>query len=457
MKPDGHDNSLLPPAAPVWVRPLAIIIAALLLANAIAIGLGGQNDLAQAVGPGKAWAISIGKTLGLVAITLLMLQFALSSRLKLLDRAFGLDRLLGLHRYTGATAGVLVLIHPLLIYGAKTDLYTIGALRWELWPVAMGSIALALLVIVVCTSLWRAFILMPYETWRRVHLLVFVVVVAANVHAMVLGSDFARAWVKFTWWPVVFAYAALFVWVKIVKAASLRRRRFTVTGIEPLNYNVCRITLAAPDGVNFRHYPGQFAFLTLHGQGIKAEEHPFTISSPPGRGGTLTFTIKASGDFTKTVPNTKPSDKATVDGPYGRFSHVIRSRPGEALLLVAGGVGITPLLSMLRRLRNSEPGRHVTLIWFNRKQRDIFARDELEQMKQGMPELSVHHVLSEEPDWDGETGLLEVRTLVRLLDESDRAARVFLCGPPPMMTSATSKLRTFGIPRGMIHTERFAL
>ena len=80
---------------------------------------------------------------------------------------------------------------------------------------------------------------------------------------------------------------------------------------------------------------------------VSSEEHPFTISSAPGDDGCLAFTVKASGDYTRALRQAVQGDRARVDGPYGRFSYVLRTQPGQPLLLIAGGVGITPMLSML--------------------------------------------------------------------------------------------------------------
>jgi len=223
----------------------------------------------------------------------------------------------------------------------------------------------------------------------------------------------------------------------------------SVTQVSRNTYNV----LLQPKAKKIDYAPGQFAFLKLYRESLPTEEHPFTISSSPTNGKNISFTIKNSGDYTSTVKYTVPGDRARIDGPYGHFSF-LRYAPCD-LLFIAGGVGITPILSMIRYLRDTNDERSWTLIWGNRTEDDIIFRKEIEQITS--PDRRVIHVLSEQEDWQGERGIIDKPMLDRLLNDNDRNARVFLCGPPPMMTAVRESLRELGIKGGRIHTERFAL
>jgi predicted ferric reductase len=400
-------------------------------------------------------ARSAGKVAGLLAAGLFVMQFVLSARIKALDRAFALDRLLRVHKYFGATAGVLALFHPLLVYTGAAALPK--ALSLQLWPEILGALALLFVLVVVATSLWRVFLEISFETWRAVHQLAFVIVIAVGVHSLALGLDLAAGWARAFWWAMLAAYALLFVWVKVARPIALGKNAFTVRSVDRVTHDTWNIELEAGEGGEFEYLPGQFAFLRLFGEGIKAEEHPFTISSSPSRGGQISFTIKESGDFTKTIGRVKTGDRATVDGPYGRFSHVLHGAGNDDLLLIAGGVGITPLLSMLRFMADSGDTRSVTLVWGNKTERDILFRSEIEALTGTMRDFQVHHVLSNQEDWAGPKGYITADLLGKLLGDGELNRRVFLCGPPVMMDLVSKALRELGVPRRRIHSERFAL
>jgi predicted ferric reductase len=209
----------------------------------------------------------------------------------------------------------------------------------------------------------------------------------------------------------------------------------------------------ALEGRKIEHEPGQFLFIRLLRDGCLSSPHPFTIGSSP-TGDRLVITVKESGDFTSTVGQTKVGDGAYVDAPYGMFTCAGVVAP--SLLLIAGGIGITPMISMLRFLHHTGGDRDTVLLWGNQTEADIAFRDELEQLSSEMTSLQVVHVLSRQDDWPGEKGHVEEQLLSRYLGNLDDPA-VFVCGPPRMIASVTRALRRTGIPRRRIHSERFAL
>ncbi len=396
----------------------------------------------------------IGKVSGLWAATLLIIQFALSSRLKILNKIFGIDKLMIVHRFLGASALTLAILHPLFLY--HSDFYTFGPLKMERWPEILGAAVLTFLVAVVCTSLFRAFLKLDYRYWRIIHQIAFVSVFLAAVHALVIGSEFQSLISKIVCIIILLAYTVLFIWVKFIKPHMLRDNPYEVTEVTALNHNVFNLMLKPVKTSLFEYLPGQFAFLRLFRQGLKTEEHPFTISSSPTNRGYISFTIKNCGDYTSTIGLTKVGDKAAVEAPLGRFSFMMYPRT-EHIILIAGGIGITPLLSMLRYIAQTDNQKHVTLIWANRTVNDTFLPEEFEDILHAMPNLKIHHIMSKQPDYAGLKGYLNEAILKELLNPVLPGARVFLCGPPSMMKLVKGSLRNIGFAKKQIITENFAL
>jgi ferredoxin-NADP reductase len=129
----------------------------------------------------------------------------------------------------------------------------------------------------------------------------------------------------------------------------------------------------------------------------------------------------------------------------------------ERIVFIAGGIGITPLLSMLRYIAQTDSRKSVTLIWANRSIRDTFLPDEFENILHAMPNLKIHHIMSHQPDYPGMKGYLNETILKELLSPVLHSAMVFLCGPPVMMKLIKYSLRKIGFAKNQIITENFAL
>jgi ferredoxin-NADP reductase len=125
--------------------------------------------------------------------------------------------------------------------------------------------------------------------------------------------------------------------------------------------------------------------------------------------------------------------------------------------MIAGGVGITPMLSMLRYMLDMNDERKVTLVWSNRTPEDIVFESEFKEMERQLRGLKVHHVFTRQPGREAESRRLDESDLRNLLAECSRKATVFVCGPPEMMECVHAAVRRIGFPKRAIKMERFAL
>jgi predicted ferric reductase len=406
----------------------------------------------DAVGPLQGNLIVAGRLTAMLATVLIMIQFTLGARLKPLDEAFGLDRILKLHRLTGATAVTLAVLHPILLY--ITPHYVLGPANKALWAEGLGALALTVLLVIAVTSIWRKFLNLSYEAWHRIHYLGFAVVVLVAWHSLAIGSDLQGGWPMWVWVGMLVAYLLLFIWARMIRPRLIMARKWRVERVMPVSHDVWQLDLVPEGHPGVQQVPGQFGLLTIHRDDMRAERHPFTIASPPREDGSVSFTIKESGDYTARIGETPEGAEAIVEAPWGQFCHLRHG--GDRLVMIAGGVGITPILSILRYMAAQGDDRPITLVWGNRTEADIFFAEELEQLQQQL-DLRVLHVLSEQPDYDGETGYVDADLLRSNLNGELDDADVYLCGPTPMMDMVADALADLGVEGSRVHSERFEL
>lgn len=407
-----------------------------------------------------SFVYTIGKNLALVGFAIFAMQFVLSARLKWIERPFGLNLLFSFHKTMAVVASLLVLSHPLFLIlgGGKLSLVLGPEVKWHIW---LGRIALVGLLFHVLLASFRAIIRLNYETWRVVHNVVAVVFLPlAFIHSWNAGGDLQLPAMRVLWVTLFAGTTVAYFWHRVARPMTLRRQPYTVTDVRKEADGVWTVALAPPTGVvRFDFLPGQFHFLTLRRAAhLPVEEHHWTISSSPTEAGVLRSTIKESGDFTATIGETKPGDTAVVYGPFGRFSYVLHPEE-KGLVFIAGGIGITPLMGMLRHMRDTRAERNVTLIYGNTSEPDIAFREELAEMERtGIASLKVMHVLSKpSPAWRGERGRLDEETVTRLCGPLDADRAFYICAPPAAMNQTIRMLRRAGMAAGRIHFERFSL
>jgi predicted ferric reductase len=390
---------------------------------------------------------AIGRILALVGFILVLFQITLSSRFKWLERGLGQDKLLGIHKTAGIVGFAFMLSHPVL--HASSDLLAQGFVTLK-WPMIFGLITVLMALVTVGSAIFYRRLSLKYEGWKKIHWFNFIIVPIIFTHSLLLGSDLASQPPLLVFWYILGGLYVLLVAAILLERIQIRQHLLQVTDVVQETPDTWSLHF---NGGNATHKPGQFLLLSLVHNGRRTEPHPFTISSSP-TSSDLSVSVKAVGDFTTTVKDTTLADGAYVDMPYGTFSFLNHDAPN--LVFIAGGIGITPFISMLRYMVDQKLERNVILLWGNKTEKDIAFRSEMEQMTAVMPSLKVVHVLSNQSEWPGEKGYIDVDLLHKYLDGFENP-QVFVCGPPPMMTKVVHALQRCGVPKARIHFERFAL
>ncbi|MFZ7110695.1 MAG: ferric reductase-like transmembrane domain-containing protein [Desulfatiglandales bacterium] len=438
----------------VFLGVLFIVIGLILLGGVISIPFLYESFTIKYKFGQERIFLRTAKILGLIAGYLLLLQLVWSARLKILDRLFSLNRLLVLHRHLGVSIGALVMLHALLVL-ASEDWETLS-FSITYWPELVGALLLLLILAVAVASRWRQALGLAFDRWWLLHRFgTALAVVALGTHVLFVSDTFEAGPPRNLMFGALGLYAVLYAWVKM-KRLFLRRGCYVVEDISSVASGAYCLRIKPRTRRHLDYAPGQFAFLTLKSQYVSSEEHPFTLSSSPTRSENLQFTIHSSGDWTATVDRLRPGDLAYIDGPFGLFGERL-SRGGKECIMLAGGIGITPMLSMLRYMADRGDKRKITLLWSNRRREHIVYADEFFDLEKKLTGLRVIHILTRDTEHQGETGRLDRPKLQRLLYGCDRKSTVFLCGPPLMMAQVRRSLTAIGFARRSIHTEEFRL
>ncbi len=433
---------------------LAVLLAPALLAPA----LHGPRT-----GDGSSLLSQLSVGMGLLATSLLVCAVVLPSRVRSLTRTLGIDGVLGIHRFVGLAVTLLVGLHIILVVAAKpANVALFDVLHAPARARAAVGAAVALGALVALTVLRRR-LRQRYEVWRWVHLaLAGSVLVLSALHIWWLNHLIRDTAMRALF--TVLAVAALgvlgyrWLWLPIYGP----RREYVVRELRPETSTVSTLVLEPRRDGHRRGYrtlefaPGQFAWLRLN-PSIGAQEHPFTIASSAHLGLWTEFTIRHSGDFTSELRRLQPGSPVWVDGPHGAFTLDLRRCTG--LVMIAGGVGITPMMSMLRTLAHRRDRRPHRLVVVARTLDELLFRAELSQLQQKLDLTVIELLRQPPPSWTGASGAVDEDLLTALLPGTFRRNQLdyYLCGPPAMVTDVLTVLDGLDVPQPRIHTEQFDL
>jgi len=407
--------------------------------------------------PGRAFYRDFSVALGFAGLAMMALQFALTARFRFLKAPYGSDIVYFFHRQISLVAFVLILAHPLLLF--VFDPQTLGLLNvfsapWRARAAVTATLALIALVLI---SIFRKQWKIEYTQWRIWHgFLAAAAVGLGLVHAVLVGYYINTPAKQVLWVGYGLFWVGLLVWVRVIKPLLLLRRPYVIEEVRPERGSAWTLVMR-PDGHRgFRFHPGQFAWITAGSSPFADAEHPFSISSSAEDPKRLSMTIKALGDFTSTVKDMQPGLRVYLDGAFGSFS-VDRHPHARGFVFIAGGIGITPMMSMLSTLADRGDRRPLWLLYANRDWESVTFREELEALKQRL-DLRVIHFLEDPPaDWQGETGYINAEKLARHLppERAQNMYEMFICGPKPMMDAVEKALVQIKVPMGDFHSERF--
>ncbi|MGW2724489.1 ferredoxin reductase family protein [Streptomyces sp. NPDC001492] len=444
-----YERRTAPAVAPAARRSPAGPLLALLWAGAAAVVALWWTDTGSVVGT-AGWLTGAGRIAGLLCGYACAVLVALMARVPLLERRIGSDRVARWHAMAGRYTISLLVAHVVLIllgYAAQDqaslvhETVTVVLDYPEMLKATAGTV---ILLAVGITSVRAVRHRTTYEFWYYVHLLTYAAVFLAFGHQLALGNDFnGHAFATAAWYALYLGVAALVLWFRILAPVRLNlRHRLRVQSVHREAPGVYSVVVRGHRLDEMGARAGQFFRWRFFGEGMGWTSTPYSLSAPPRRD-LLRITVKALGDHSAAVSLLRPGTRVWAEGPYGSLTEDRQTSPKS--LLIAAGVGITPMRALFETL----PGE-VTLLYRARTAEDLALGGELEAIARWRG-AKVLYALNGQ---DGRRPSLTARNL-RATFPDLAAYDVYICGPHGFARDLYEELRDAGVPDRRIHHESF--
>jgi predicted ferric reductase len=405
--------------------------------------------------PARDFWTEFAVALGYSGLAMMGLQIGLTARFRHVTKPWGEDVIYHFHRQISLIAVGLIVTHAVVLTAGRPQMLAPLNMLQAPWSARFAIVSIVALLALVVAALWRVRLKIGYEAWHLSHIILAVVAIAAGIAHMVgSGVYLVDPWKRALWIGLTIFWIGLLLYVRIVKPLFMLRRPYRVAEVRGERGDTSTLVMR-PDGhPGFRFTPGQFGWLTLWGSPFKITGHPFSFSSSAeAADGRVEMTIRNLGDFTSAIPKVSQGQRIYLDGPYGAFTI---GNPADMHVLIAGGIGVTPMMSMIRTLADRGDRRPVTLLYGSRDWDSITFREELEAL-QARLNLTVVHVLANPPAvWTGERGFITADLFKRHLPAPYASHEYFICGPNVMMDAIERALGQMRVPLSKYHSERYS-
>jgi predicted ferric reductase len=397
----------------------------------------------------------LGRLTGLYGALALVLQLVLIARMPWLETRLGMDRLTAWHRWSGFWVLWLLIAHVVFItlgYAGQDGspvISEIGTLVFETDDVLKATVAMALLIVVGITSARRVRRRMQYETWHFVHLYAYLAVVLGFLHQVSVGQDFTNSPIgRFYWWSL-YGLALGAVFVARIGLPLLRnfRHRLRVVSVTRESPDVVTIWIGGRHLDRLPARAGQFFLWRFLSRWWEA--HPYSLSAMPD-GQHLRITVKALGDGSAWLQRIRPGTRVLAEGPYGAFTAERRTR--KHVLLIAGGVGVTPVRALLEEFAHARD--NIVVIYRASTPQNAVLAPELQSLARWCG-ARLHVVVGPSTAVGRYGPMMGPRHVVAMVRDV-RRRDVYVCGPPGMTDAVQRTLTELGVPAAQCHTERFA-
>jgi len=382
-------------------------------------------------------------------LILMCWAFLLATRFGPIERLFGgLDKVYKAHRVIGEAAFFLIFLHPIFLAIARSDSPAeFARYLWisDDWARNTGLVAFAAFTVLVVLSIyWK----IAYQRWKRTHDLFGLVLVLVAIHAVLGRGEMVKYPLLTVWyasWTTV--GLAAYVYIRVLYRFFGPQYDVVTSAVRQRPDDVSEVYLK-PVGRRMEFAAGQFLYVSFDSDAVTSEPHPFSISSPP-QDQELRLSIKRLGDWTGDVHRIRPGERARVWGPYGHLGEVLLEQPDLPAVMIGGGIGITPFLSIIGAevfARRTEASVLIYAVPNEAKQ--VYA-EEITSRAAQLPNLRAVMHLSDE------AGYIDEKFLRETLERPLRDYVWMLCGPDAMTASVQERLQAAGVRSKQILIESF--
>ncbi len=394
--------------------------------------------------------IYISQLSALTAVILFAVNFIMATRLYFVEALFnGLDKMYKYHKVVARIAFTLAWIHPILLtvnYFAGINTLKMYFIPGQRLASNAGMLTLYVMTILVLFSVAK---FLPYHLWKHTHRLMILVLLFLGVHMAVNTGTIASNPI-FKFWMMTWVFIGIVCWIYI---------EFFYKKIGPVfYYKVSKVNsldsitelYLEPQNKPLVHKAGQFTFMSfLTNKLIGNEAHPYTISSNP-HDYNIRISAKSLGDYSSKLYNAKQGDLVRLIGPYGYFTKD-RLENSKKQIWIAGGIGVTPFLSMVAEEKDEPSGNNIHFFYTTKTDDEGVYRKEIESNADTVKNLSIHF------NADSKDGYLTATKIAEIVKDDIKEYSILLCGPKSMMHSLKNQFKELGLSNEQIIFEDFAL
>ena len=393
---------------------------------------------------------------GLLGFTLFALSLVLAARWQFIENTLdGLNKAFIIHHLVGTLTLLVLLAHPILLAARFLPAAPYQAAQTFIpnlhYPgPALGILALSTLMILLALTF---FVALKYQVWLKTHKFLGVAFILGGLHILLTPNGLTADLLLYAYLIGIYALGSTaYLYRTVIPGLSTRRFKYQIAAARQLPGGVAEFEFM-PLGRPMRYVAGQFVFVSLRGPGLPREWHPFSISSGP-LDGRFRLTIKGLGPYTKFLTVAGPQLIGTtvmVEGSYGRFNFAKFRNPHQ--IWVAGGIGITPFLSLAQSLAQ-EPAYGIDLYYSVKTEAELIDYEELKWAADRSVAVRqfrlIPYIASQQP------GFLTAQ-YINETSGGLAGKDILICGPPPMMRSLRQQFLSLGAKPQQIHSEEFSM